>query len=451
MTTVRKIKLLLLIICAAVAFSGCTAVGLDNSDIMRPPRDTGDKAEIQRIIEEQVGGDYVLKYPQSGAYRSAIILSDLDHDGNEEAIAFYAPAADTSAINVIFMKEIDSRWQKAGLFSAHGTAINTVFIENVKDNSSKNVIIGWESSVENRLSIYSINNEYDFEEVVLNQTYSQIIIDKITNVDISDILLISLASQQKPANAKLVSYSTKSEKFVQLSTAEISNQMVKFANISSGLVYGNVKGAFIDGITPESQYITEFIYWDKEKETLINPFREPDAGNNPTLRSTTNVCRDVNEDRITEIPIVTKSKKEADEDESTVHNIIDWQAYNIKDKSFSTVCYSVMQNSDGYYFILPEEWMDKVVARRDNQSRSLTFYSWNDSGKGELGSELLTIQVFTQKEWDTNRSGFTEMQNNSSLVYAVKLTNDLPANEQDLKITMEIVAENLKLITTDKN
>ena len=60
---------------------------LDTQNLMSPPKATGDKADIQRVIEESAGS-YTFKYPQKGDYRSAVIMHDINGDGTDEAVAF---------------------------------------------------------------------------------------------------------------------------------------------------------------------------------------------------------------------------------------------------------------------------------------------------------------------------------------------------------------------------
>ena len=43
------------------------------------------------------GSWQLLKYPKTGEYRSAIILKDLNGDGEEEALAFYRIGRKTAA------------------------------------------------------------------------------------------------------------------------------------------------------------------------------------------------------------------------------------------------------------------------------------------------------------------------------------------------------------------
>ena len=55
------------LICALLALclfcSGCSVMDLDTQNLMSPPKATGDKADIQRVIEESASS-YTFKYPQ---------------------------------------------------------------------------------------------------------------------------------------------------------------------------------------------------------------------------------------------------------------------------------------------------------------------------------------------------------------------------------------------------
>ena len=41
--------------------TGCSDFSMGTDSLLRPPRATGDKAEIQNIIDKEAGGNYVFK------------------------------------------------------------------------------------------------------------------------------------------------------------------------------------------------------------------------------------------------------------------------------------------------------------------------------------------------------------------------------------------------------
>ena len=92
---------------AVTAFMpGCSFVGMSDNDLLKPPKATGEKAEIQKLIESNAGVNYSLVYPQSGDYRSAIIMQDIDGDSADEAIAFCKTGKNSLNINIMFIKKV---------------------------------------------------------------------------------------------------------------------------------------------------------------------------------------------------------------------------------------------------------------------------------------------------------------------------------------------------------
>ena len=82
------------LICALLALclfcSGCSVMDLDTQNLMSPPKATGDKADIQRVIEESAGS-YTFKYPQKGDYRSAVIMHDINGMERMKPLPFINP------------------------------------------------------------------------------------------------------------------------------------------------------------------------------------------------------------------------------------------------------------------------------------------------------------------------------------------------------------------------
>ena len=69
--------------------SGCNISDFGTENLLRPPTSMGDEAEIEQLISDTAKNNYILKYPKSGNYRSAITMTDLNGDGMDEAVAFY--------------------------------------------------------------------------------------------------------------------------------------------------------------------------------------------------------------------------------------------------------------------------------------------------------------------------------------------------------------------------
>ena len=69
--------------------SGCSLASFDTKNLMAPPKANQDQQAIQALLQGN-RLDITLVYPQSGEYRSAIIMHDFTGDGEEDAIGFYS-------------------------------------------------------------------------------------------------------------------------------------------------------------------------------------------------------------------------------------------------------------------------------------------------------------------------------------------------------------------------
>lgn len=111
---------LLAIFFITAALSGCSAVGLDVENKLRPPKGTGEQEAIQQALETYIrkyvdnSGSYLLKYPQSGEHRSAFLVDDFDGDGQQEAYAFYRPGLSDKENRKDAYPTICARWKTNG-------------------------------------------------------------------------------------------------------------------------------------------------------------------------------------------------------------------------------------------------------------------------------------------------------------------------------------------------
>ena len=73
-----------------VGLSGCNITDFSAENLLRPPKAVGDEAEIEQLIAKTADSGYTLKYPKNGKFRSAIIMTDLDGNDSNEAVAFFS-------------------------------------------------------------------------------------------------------------------------------------------------------------------------------------------------------------------------------------------------------------------------------------------------------------------------------------------------------------------------
>lgn len=437
--------------------SGCASSGFDNTNLLRPPRTTGDKAQIQEIIEEKAGRDYTLKYPKNGSYRSAIINEDLDGDGADEAIVFYKSSRDDEATHILLIKNLDGTWKDIGDYSSGSSDVDRVEIGDISGDGLREVIVGWSDQTGSvcTLSAYVIQ-EKTSAEFKSEDTYSQFLLADMAGDGKMSIMLFSTASQSSEATAKMLQFDPESKKIFTRSSVAMSNSASSFLSISFGKATKSQSGIFVDTLGANHESETQFIYWDKNKSNLVNPLnaRNSDSSSaNPTLRnSSTAVCTDINGDGITDIPTLMLLPHNNAENIDLVVYQSTWNSYDPAGNKLASIMDTVTNPELGYYFIIPDEWKGKITARSSLFGNSITFYLWNadaddDNAKqeGSLGDILLTIHVFSAQEWvNTKNEDYIEVGDYGDLVYTVNIPSETE-NTKGISMSLNKIPDYFKL------
>ncbi len=225
--------------------SGCSDAAFGADSMLRPPRATGDKAEIQDILSKEAGGSYTLKYPQAGDNRSAIIMRN-ENTKNEYALALYSTEKDTK-LNASVITYRENAWECAGTFSNTGSGIDRVLFKDINGDKNEEILIGWTAynSAKKTMTAYSMTSEGVYEMKV-DETYDELVVANIVNDKADDIVLLSLSTQEAPSTATLLQYSEEKKRPIGKYSLELDSAVIAFTGITVGEVAVNTENA--DGI-----------------------------------------------------------------------------------------------------------------------------------------------------------------------------------------------------------
>lgn len=453
-TVKRKVLLICLILC--LMLPGCQILGFDTEDTLRPPRATGDQADIQKVLEQEEGGDITLRYPQRGDYRSAIVMEDINADGQEEAIAFYrSNKTNDVTMNMMVIGKPGGIWQNLGKFVCPNgmESVDKVLFSDLDGDGTKEILVGWTGSVNasvNQLTGYQYQDG-TMKELSISYTYSEVLAEDFDRDGCSEIFLASLkTASQDPvtnerveidANARIIKIDKKSEQLINISVVQLDPNVTRYASVIADEIAPGQMGVVIDGYQ-EKAMLTEVVYWDEGTKSLRSPLSFSEGGN-PTVRPTTSwVSRDFDGDGIVEIPTMELMPGYTADSKDPTY-ITSWWRFNPKTERPDIFVYDMVTNSAGRYcFRLPEAWRDHVTANLDTATQTLTFYEWN----GAQGVALLNIQVFSAKEWESGEetNGFVKMYEHSD---GRVIAANTPNPDNPYTLTYQEIKENLMLIS----
>lgn len=490
-----KIAIVVTMAMLSSIFTGCSFAGMSDSDLLQPPKATGTEAAIQNLLEKTTNGDYKLSYPQSGDYRSGIIMQDIDGDKNDEAVALYKTSKDTTSINIMFMKEKSGKWESIASFPNANSDVDRLYFGDIDDDGYNEIIVGWSSYLTggNQIMMYDYNSNSTISEIAVNSDtrYIDMALMDITNEGVQDLVVLTTAVNEKTSEttttARLYSNCVDGN-FSKVSEIKTNPNIISYSQILQGNMGENINGLFMDGNTSNAnELITEVLYYSKEKQILVNPLDYTEAGGdveNITVRQTSTVCKDIDNDNIIEVP--SPYTPLIDTTTITTCPIIKWYKIVSEDGTIQEAQQTVASYSDGFYFVLPDSWKGNVVASNDNTTRTTSFYEVVDEvDTNEISTEpttekstekatvpeisadptepteptservakigiepVLVLKVYSEKSWKNESAtrlaeGYIVIKESSGFVYTCKLGK---AVNSDINLSTDQVKNNFYLI-----
>ncbi|MBR6386068.1 MAG: hypothetical protein IKS03_08145 [Ruminococcus sp.] len=366
--------------------TGCSfSASIDT--LMSPPKLSVEQEQIYNALTDAAGTSISLKYPKSGKYLSAFIVEDIDGDGGNEAIVFYEKtslAVEENTLRINILDKDGDKWRSVCDTSADGTEIEKVIISQLGENERINLIIG--SSLINRseknVSIYNYNN--GIIERTFIEPYSFIDVTDLDKDETNEFLVLAGVSSGSPAVAE--AYKLDAEGKYHKYSAELSGSFTEFDSLNYGNINGNT-GLYIDAASGAGMLQTDIIYMDGSGIKKI--FKEPQESLE-TLRSAGCNSFDIDSDGSLEIPVQTIAPGYEEVSESEQLKLTNWIFINENEKKERkyTSYYSVQ---NGYIFIFPEKWHNKVTVKRDAINDELVFCALNENN--QAGRELMRIFV----------------------------------------------------------
>ncbi len=312
---VKTLIIILIIAAASVLLNGCgSAVFNSAENLVRPPKLSGDDGELQAAFEKAMSekGEYILKYPSEGKYRSAFVRYDCDGDGSDEAFVFFSLKAEEMSVSMYMLDYENEMWKAVGEIPGEGNDIYSVEFCDLNNDGTAEILVGWSSldvKTNKKLSVYcSYKNSQNLNYRLLAiETYTAMYTIDIDSDGEKEILaaLINSTSDTYTTEARLLKMSSeKSMDFQIEAVGQISlySEITAVTNISSCVLDGKTY-AFIDE-TADNTYLTEMLYWDSAKNALAAPIKVDvlSVSTCPTSRSLPLNCDDIDGDGELEIP-----------------------------------------------------------------------------------------------------------------------------------------------------
>ncbi|MCL2508809.1 MAG: hypothetical protein FWF05_06505 [Oscillospiraceae bacterium] len=446
---IKKSTLLFFLLALLCLILGGCGFSLSGADLIRPPKPYGKNNELRIAFEKSVSADVIFKTPISGAYLSSFVLEDIDGDGTEEALVFYAERSQDTTVYINVFTYFDDAWQYACTVTGQGCDVYSIDFIDMNENGVKEIAVSWillEQSGSKMLSVY----DFSPSERALTELSAELFtLKKFIDVDGDGMTEIFLAhmdtSQEKPASFAKVLKMDGDKSVTLIEKRSLDGNVSGYTSIKAdeGRQSGHAN-IYIDANKGESQMITEILYWNSTSQTLSVPLLDNETQcNTQSWRSVRLASRDLDGDGIVEVPVQVELKGGEiwyiDADVSNTFYITNW--CNLVGNRLVTVKKSLVNYSESCLFYIPEGWEDRFTVSSYKDTNKWDFYSV-DQKTGERDDYMFSVIFSTAENWESNSAelyqGYIVMKEHEDKRLLLSGISD----EAGLNISKELLAEN---------
>ena len=430
---IKRIIALLLSAALMLLLTGCDFFTMETEQMLTPPMLVGDMAPIQEVIKNSINGEYTLKYPSGGEYRSAVILNDVDGDEKFEAFVLYSQTEDdVDYMHINFINRQDGEWVSLSDKKIAAGGVDRVDFADLNKDGFKEIIVGFEiyGSTEKQLNVYSVEKGTVIQR--LTHEYTSFLCCDLDENEESE-LFVHLSKMTDEINTAYL-YTFDQDGAAQLlSSAMDTGVRTASSPILSTLSNGQ-PAIYIDEVKATGN-ITEVLFLSKGE--LVNPLLENETKENTkTLRTSNISIGDINGDRIIEIPVSElMSSYDGDTGGEKVY-YTKWCSFNGENLAVQQT--TLLNTTDGYYLSVPEKWIGNITLVRESGGKARMIYAYNTKEK-TTGENLAYYTAVTIEDWDEYKKQNPEMieiARNGVYVFAGKVyenNTNLCITEQELK------------------
>lgn len=305
-----NIRLAAAALCCALALCGCVGPSGNVEELLTAPRTGADQSAITAVLNDAAIADTVqLKYPRTGSYLSPFVFTDLNGNGQQEAVVFYADEQVSKNVRLAVLEKTDGAWHLVCDTEGLGTDIDAVEISRMYEDGVISLVVGYSSvnMSDKHLAVYNFRD--DVLAKLYDQSYSHYAITDFTASGTEDLAIISPETQPGPVELSLIT--VKSGAIATLSTLTLDTRLQSCAGLYTGKSKGEGAALIIDGETAagissdvleyrEGRFVSRSFEVGKDLVDLTA--RVPEA-----MKS-----RDTNGDGAVEVPVVLGSVRTAE-------------------------------------------------------------------------------------------------------------------------------------------
>ncbi len=387
-----------------ISMTGCSFMNLDMDTHLRAPHAAGEQDAIQTALEqhiyekqsldlseEVVLPTYVLKYPRMGSYRSAFIMKDIDGDGAEDALAFYALSPEGSNTHIAIFSKQGGVWTCLDDIEGLATEIERVNFGDLNHDGVTELFAGFSmfDTRDRRLMLYTWEEGHFVERYT--DTYTNMVVGSVVEPERDDFLLFRVQAAEEKTTVKL--FSMEDDAVVEKASASLDGHIQQFLDCSFRDLPQGTRAIYQDCLKTSGSMITELILWDGEQ--LEVPLYDPlENITTHSARESMLSVGDIDFDGELEWP---QSFRLPGDELVQASNVTlwlsDWYAWDETENQPIKKVSNIVNLTDRYYVCIPDEWVGHITARYAESQRCFSVMAVADGVAGDELFRIVTVPI----------------------------------------------------------
>lgn len=436
----RKRWALLLIAAAMVfSFSGCLSGTAE--ELYCLPALSDEYMSLQKQVDTMLQAGTSYSAPVSGNNRQSIQLQDVDGDGTNEALVFVENPETEKRLRVCIFDDYQDTYSLSCTIEGDGARFESVSYSDMDGDGISELIVGWQMSAELKLlTAYSIK---DYQPTnLLSTDYSEYTMTDLTRDGNEDLVVVRMAATERSGEVEM--YSLMQDGELVSAGTKLSAGVESLSRLRVSGLQDGTPAVYFESVINSTNLVTDIVVYRNDK--LRNITVNANTGvSESTVRGSMTFSRDMNGDEVLEIPRPVQLPTQS---ESTSYWEMQWYDYSIGGRGIPVL--STFHNTtDGWYFVLPEEWEGKIAVRREegaNRERSIVFSRY-DERKDSIGEDILSISALSgnQAEAMSRENGRFFLMKEDDIVFAARILS----GSSQFSLTETLVRTNFHIIYSE--
>lgn len=427
MRHLKRPALLGLLLLACLLLAGCR---MDSTmeELFTLPRLPTEYTTLSRQLDQLLSEGYEYMAPTSGRNIQSLQMVDIDGDGRDEALAFFRLSNGEKPLKIYVFHSREDSYELASIIESSGTAIDSIYYEDLTGDGRKELIVGWKISADvQTVTVYDMRPG---PVQLMQSNYTRLSFQELNGDGIPSLLLLRTNIDNQPV-AEFCSWQDGSLSVSHRCTLSSTMAELNQGSVITGKLDQDTPAVFITGINRQGIAVTDILVW-QEDAGLVNAALDRSTGLSAATAPYRQLTpQDINGDGITELPRPDSSVS----DTKQADGMVFWEQY--RPDGLATVERTYHCLSGGWYFILPEDWTGEVTALASDAGIGETQVTLSVQGEKALSICALTGENRERRALRGNR---VVLKRRTGTIYAAEtLSGIYSLDEETLRQNFNLI------------